>query len=418
MSKIKELKEKRAKLIVQAQEISQADGYGSDKDQQATFNKMMDEAKALQKQIADMQASANIALELEKGEEFNAGKQGGFDHSRQAHNNAEEYKNSFDKFMRFGRASLSHDEQQVLQKGFSKMNDPQNAQEIATPSKGGYTVPDEFMSIVEMAEKEYNAMRLAGCRVLTTTNGRVLPMPTANTTATKGRRMGSEGTKASQTDIVFGEVSVKAHTYSSDIILVSNELLQDVGVNLEEIIGVEAGERIGRITNEEFTVTGTGDAPTGCLTAAAAGNTAAAVDEITFKEITDLEFSVNSAYRKKKSAGFMMNDTILRDIVQMTDGQGRPLWLPSMREGDPDTIRGYRYTINDDMPDAAAGTTPLMFGAFEKYMIRDVAGGQLRRLEERYADDNQTAFILFKRHDGQLIDAGTNPIKKLTMAAS
>ena len=59
-----------------------------------------------------------------------------------------------------------------------------------------------------------------------------------------------------------------------------------------------------------------------------------------------------------------------------------------------------------------------MYGDFQNYYIREVADWRMRRLEERYAETDQVAFILFTRYDGKVADAGTNPIKYLAHAAS
>jgi len=45
-----------------------------------------------------------------------------------------------------------------------------------------------------------------------------------------------------------------------------------------------------------------------------------------------------------------------------------------------------------------------------------VAQGLAHRLTERYADFNQVGFLAFQRWDGQLIDAGTHPVKYLQQA--
>jgi len=38
---------------------------------------------------------------------------------------------------------------------------------------------------------------------------------------------------------------------------------------------------------------------------------------------------------------------------------------------------------------------------------------RLRRLVERYADADQEGFVGFSRADGDLLDAGTDPVKHL-----
>jgi HK97 family phage major capsid protein len=48
-------------------------------------------------------------------------------------------------------------------------------------------------------------------------------------------------------------------------------------------------------------------------------------------------------------------------------------------------------------------------------MIRDVKDVTLVRLDERFAEFGQVCFLAFSRHDGDLLDAGTHPVKYLTM---
>jgi HK97 family phage major capsid protein len=57
----------------------------------------------------------------------------------------------------------------------------------------------------------------------------------------------------------------------------------------------------------------------------------------------------------------------------------------------------------------------MLYGALSKYQIRDVRDITLVRLDERYAELGVVAFLAFSRHDGDLLDAGTHPVKYLTM---
>jgi HK97 family phage major capsid protein len=98
--------------------------------------------------------------------------------------------------------------------------------------------------------------------------------------------------------------------------------------------------------------------------------------------------------------------------------QGNYIWQPANAVSNaPATILGYKYAINNDMAEVGAGNDTVAFGDFSKFLIRDVSDRQVRRLSERYADYNQTAFVIFSRHDSKLIDAGTNPIKYITQGA-
>ncbi len=63
----------------------------------------------------------------------------------------------------------------------------------------------------------------------------------------------------------------------------------------------------------------------------------------------------------------------------------------------------------------ATGNTPVAYGALANYWIRDVQGVQLMRLDERFAEFLQVAFLAFARNDGRLVDAGTNPIQLMEL---
>jgi HK97 family phage major capsid protein len=83
-----------------------------------------------------------------------------------------------------------------------------------------------------------------------------------------------------------------------------------------------------------------------------------------------------------------------------------------MSQGAPATLLGYPVFTNNDMSALTTnGTRAILFGALQKYLIRDVIGITLLRLDERYADFHQVAFLAFARADGNLLNAGTNPIK-------
>ena len=125
----------------------------------------------------------------------------------------------------------------------------------------------------------------------------------------------------------------------------------------------------------------------------------------------DLIHSVDPAYRRSPQAAFMMNDATLAAIKKLSIGSGddRPLWVPSMRDGAPDTIEGFRYAINPDMANLGTATKPIAFGDWSKYIIRTVGTQTLLRLNERYADSLTTGFLLYGRFDGKLLN--TSAIK-------
>lgn len=283
---------------------------------------------------------------------------------------------------------------------------------------GGYTVPNEAMRPLEAALLAYGAMR-GEATVIRTDSGASLPLPTSNDTTNKGAIL-TENSAASEVDVTFGQLTLDAYKYSSKYLLISVELLQDSAVNVAEWIGQALGIRIGRITNDHFT-TGTGSSqPNGLVTAATLGKTAAAVATVTYDEMVDLIHSVDPAYRD--NGEFMFHDGGLKMLKKIKvlqysgDATGIPLWSPGLSPGQPDSILGYPYVVNQSMTTPATGVKSILFGDFSKYIIRDVRDITLIRLDERFAEYHQVAYLAFSRHDGDLLDAGTHPVSYLIQA--
>ncbi len=218
-----------------------------------------------------------------------------------------------------------------------------------------------------------------------------------------------------------------AYKYSTKMVKVSIELLQDSAFDLESFLKDQFAIRIGRILNNHFTV-GTGtNQPKGILVAATAGPVAGGSSgndggsetggtSIGSDDLIELEHSIDPLYRR--GAKYMMHDSTLKQIKKLKDKYGRPLWLPGLAVNDPDTINGYGYSINNDLPAIAVNAKTVLFGKLDKYIIRRVKELSVLRLVERYADYGQVAFIGFARYDGNLLDAGTHPVKYLTQAAA
>ena len=281
---------------------------------------------------------------------------------------------------------------------------------------GGVLVVGELVPAIEEALLDFSGVRQVAS-ILRTAKGGPLTFPTDNDTTNKGRRI-DEGAPATKTDLKLGGVVFQAYKYSSDEVLISNELLTDSEIPLAPFIGNRLGTRIGRVTNDDFT-TGTGASqPKGIVTASTLGVTAASATVIATDELFDLEHSVDPAYRSSGfNVGWMMHDSVMKVVRKLKDTTDQYLWNPGLTTGVPQRLLGYPVTINQSMAATVeADAITLLFGALSKYNIRDIASMRLLRLVERHAENDQEAFIAFSRHDGNLLDAGTNPVKHLVQA--
>ena len=285
---------------------------------------------------------------------------------------------------------------------------------------GGYQIPEGFQAEVDSAMVHQSGMREAS-RILPTTNGADLPWPTSDDTAVDGELL-AEGTAAgghgdSTGDVVMGRVVFGAYTYTSLVVKVQMQLLQDSAFNLQEFLRDKFAERLGRITNAHYT-TGTGsDQPNGVATAAADSTIEpSAASGITRENLIDVMHSVDRAYRR--NARWMLHDTTLANLLKLAFGSAddRPMYKAGdARTGEPDTLEGKPFTVNNDMAtDGSATNRALLFGDFSKYIIRTVQPPVLLRLEERYAENLQVGFLMFIREDGDLVN--TAAIKHADMA--
>lgn len=303
-----------------------------------------------------------------------------------------------------------------IAKNYRQLQKEHRALDVATSTKGQETIPEGFVNALEVSLLTFGGMRQVA-DVIRTDSGNDLPWPTANDTSNTGELLGEATSFGSSVDPTFGQVIFKAWKYSSKPVLVSTELLQDSAFDMGARLGEMLGIRIGRIQNAHFT-TGAGTTlPKGLVVAA---GTFAAADDLVIAsdDIIGLEHSVDPAYRM--GASFMMHDSILAEIRMLKESTTNAyIWQPGLQAGVPDRLLGYPYTINQQMASASVASAKVIaFGDMRKYKIRDVSTIRLIRLDELYAATDQVGFVAYFRSDGNLLDAGTDPVKVLQMLPS
>jgi HK97 family phage major capsid protein len=285
----------------------------------------------------------------------------------------------------------------------------QNTMSTTTNSEGGFTVATEVATSVLEALKVYGGMR-AVADVIQTAQGNPINFPTSDGTSEVGELIG-ENTTATSADVTFGVKTLTTYKYSSKIVTVPYELLQDSSVDVEALVRNRLTTRLGRITNTHFT-TGSGSSqPNGIVTASAVGKTGATgqTTSVLYADLIDLQHSVDPAYRE--NAKFMMNDATLRSLRKILDGQSRPIFVPGYEVGVPggvpDTLLGSPLVVNQDVAVMAASAKSILFGDFSNYKIRDVMDVSLFRFtDSAYTKLGQVGFLAWMRSGGQFVDVG------------
>ncbi len=399
---------KEAKALSAKGKLNQAD--------QRKFDELMREAAQLKEQIDEIEGRMSTSSVL--GGPIGA-------EVRHEDRKSTEHRRAFGAYLRHGVAAMDPEQRSILQ----EHRDMGTGGQGAFPgSTAGFFVPVGFMHDIVEALKYYGPFLDPDvCRIMDTATGQPLPYPTEDDVSVLGERVG-EGQQVSDQDVNIGQLMLGAVKYSSRMVKVSIELLQDSAFDLESFLIAAFARRIGRILTADFT-NGLGTAsqqPMGLLTATAAhGNlvtavgsssndgTSAGTNTIGSDDLVNLEHSVDPLYRP--GASYMANDSTWKAVRKVKDKYGRPLFEKSLVAGQPDTIGGYPMLINNSMPTLQTqASSPqvtvnsVIFGDMRRYLIRRVKEMSVMVLRERFADFAQVAYICFARYDATPLYAGTD----------
>ena len=264
---------------------------------------------------------------------------------------------------------------------------------------------------------------------ITTSRGENLILPTLSNTDQEGELL-PEATYVEHEAIPqYGQIVMGANTFSTRVVVVSNQYIVDSAIDVVADINIELGRRLGRIYNRLLTEgTGTHEIstqPQGVVTGAGVEVTsskATNLPAIAYEDLIKMEHSIDSAYREGAETpdprdrgrsssisgyvGFIFSDSVLRLLKFLKDGDGRPLWIPSITVGEPGSILGYPYVINhhmDAFPTTLEEKTVALFGHFDYYLIRDIDDLTLFRLaDSKYIERNSVGFLGLSRMDAKV----------------
>lgn len=190
----------------------------------------------------------------------------------------------------------------------------------------------------------------------------------------------------------------------------TQQLLDDSEINIESWLATEVLAEFAEQEGQAFIsgdgvkkpagiltyVTGGGNATKHPFGAIQAVNSGAAAD-ITSDAVLDLIYNLPKKYRQ--NARFLTNNLTIAKLRKLKDGQGNYLWQPSAQAGQPATFHGYGLAEDENMPDVAANSLPILFGDFKRgYLIIDRMG--IRVLRDPYTKKPYVLFYTTKRVGG------------------
>ena len=388
MKTLKELRAERAALVKKSRnflETRAVDDVRLSAEDDATYSKMESDLLDLDKTIERMERLEKREAELEKPVGTPLTSRPG---------------NSIGDDEKKGRATDAY------RKAFwnsirTKYPSPEvfNALQEGVVTEGGYLVPDEYENTLVQALNEETVIRLYAKVIKTSSGTHKIPI-----VASHGEAAWMEEEDAfAESDEGFGQVNLDAHKVGT-LIKVSEELLNDSAFDLEGYMRSEFARRIGDKEENGF-LNGNGThKPTGLLHAtggAQIGLTSASATALTSDELIDLFHSLKTPYRKK--AIWILNDSTIKLIRKLKDGNGQYLWQPGIRDGETNTILGKQYFTSAFMPEVAAGNKTVLFGDLSYYWVADRQGIVFKRLNELFAGNGQVGFLAYKRVDAKII---------------
>lgn len=269
-----------------------------------------------------------------------------------------------------------------------------------------YTVPQSWASAVINFQIASSGLLQAGPTVITTQGGNQINMPALTTDATTNT--GTEGTAATVSNVVFGTRALNAYRFDG-FFSVSNELLDDTGVDLVPLLRDYAGRSISAKVNPYFTDPDIGTGGSGVIQAVqvgcTSGVTAAAYTGVTLDELKELYYSVLPVYRARGK--WVGNSALTLDVAQAKDGEGRYLWSQALAAGEADTFMGKPWYEDAYMDTLATGNEPVIFGDIAAgYTVRYGHGGMQFIVSKEFAVTSfETTFVWGMWVDAVVTDA-------------
>ena len=390
---IKELQEKRAALVEEMRTITSAAETRAEKDLTEDEVKTLNEKRAALKGV-DTQLA--VAEELEAQDKRAAEQRA---KAVGAEAKAKEELRAFANYLRDGRIS-------------------EETRAVLTTDNAAVMIPKEIsQQIILGLQGAYELMNKVNLRITPHAKTFVEPILSGDMTL-KRITVGAANEEGAAS---FEGIEIKAYDYRLPVIPVSLTLLDGSDADIQGAIVALLTEHIARgLTN--LALTG-GTAPDGvsALVPKVVTTTAASATAVTYNDLIDVLAKVKAPHNAQGVASWVMNSATRAALMKVLDQNGRPIFVESAREGEPDRILGRPVVIDDNMPDIGAGKTPILFGDLRKYVLRIVQGVKVRVYqEEKFYKDNCVGIQAFVSADGKLIaKSGVyEPIGGLKMKAS
>jgi HK97 family phage major capsid protein len=396
---LKELRDKRAKLIKDARAIldkADTEKRSLTTEEQGQYDAMFTEADGVRSRIdaEERQREAERELETALGEEEEQRSRlpglGGEDRG------ADKARN--DLLMKAFRNILLGT---TPTEGAAELR----ALSAGINTEGGFiVVPEVFIaSLIKAIDDEVIIRQLA--TVIPMITGASIGIPTLDADPSDADWTTELQTGDADGTMAFGKRVMVPHPVAKRI-KVSNQLMRTAALPVEALVRDRFGYKFG-VTQEKAYMIGNGDKkPLGIFTASNDGiptsrdiSTENDATAPTFNGLINAKYGLKAGYWQ--NANWIFHRDTVKTIAKIKDLEGQYVWRESVREGEPDRLLGRPVRMSEFAPNSlTTGQYVGVLGDFRHYWILDSLIFQLQRLNELYAETNQTGFIGRYEGDG------------------
>lgn len=290
---------------------------------------------------------------------------------------------------------------------------------VTTATTGSYAVGQSFLPDFEKLLVDYCSY-LGFSRVIKTKAGEPLRLAVDadQTGVNKNGRWIAETVADDDKAVTLDQRTFGSFTVSSNICLVSFELLEDSAIDLAKLISEALATRVGRTVAAALTSGNGTSEPQGWQTvvdSTPAGSAKIASVEtvasgaVGYDDLVTLYGQMPPHAVASKSARWLMAPSTYAALLKLKDSTQRPLLQPGgeAKDGPATTLLGVPVVSCPEMQNIGTGNYPVVLGDFNQFCIRQVNDIVLQKTTERYFETRQIGYRALWRMDSRILDGGS-----------
>ena len=409
-------RENRAKLVADARAIvntADSEKRSMTAEENAQFERMMADVDKLGQEIDSEEKETELRSKLEaaersvtetRGRKTEATQPG----SEQPETDAE-FRNRFAHLSPRDRAAIEHRSTKEYRRKYANwLTNGAEYRDLQAGSdtQGGYLVaPIQFVD--ELIVNKKNLVFLREISTLhTVTDSQGLGAPSLDVDVSAPVWTNEIATGNDDTTMRFGKRELYPHPLAK-LVKISNRLLRVNTVPAEGTVRDRLAYQFS-VTEENAFLNGDGNqqplgvffaSPMGISTGRDVSSEATAA--LSADGLIDAKYTLKQQYLNSKNLRWVMHRSAVAAVRKLKTGDGQYIWQPGLSQGRPDLLLDVPVCMSEYAPSTfTTGDYIAVLGDFAYYWIADALTVEIQRLNELYAQTNQTGFIGREEVDG------------------